>query len=122
MENENVVKLANSENLAYGYVYAGGTREEYCLEASPKNMAAFIMEHKGASRIVLTDRVDELLTDTIGPFLDCCPHKELRAALVAELIPMQLGDVPCPPSMSTDMQALNEYCNCYEAYEPEMEM
>lgn len=90
MTNEEIHEMFSRHNLVRGYVYPHeGYRSEYWFEESPSNIANFIMQHRDAREIILTDTMDQKIPNTIGEFIDHCPDQELLQQILPLLIPMQ---------------------------------
>ena len=93
MTNREIGEMFERHNLVRGYVYPyEGYRSEYWFENSPSNIANFIMQHRDAREIILTDTMDNLILNTMGEFIDRCPDQELLQQILPHLIPMQLGE------------------------------
>jgi len=93
MTNETIGEMFERDNLVRGYVYPyEGHRSEYWFENSPSNIANFIMQHRDAREIILTDTMDRKILNTIGEFIDRCPDQSLLQHILPHLIPMQVGE------------------------------
>jgi hypothetical protein len=93
MTNEAIGEMFERDNLVRGYVYPyEGYRSEYWFENSPSNIANFIMQHRDAREIILTDTMDRKILNTIGEFIDRCPDQSLLQQILPHLIPMQVGE------------------------------
>ena len=82
--------------VGYAYVYPldGESPKVSVFNMTPKNMANFIGTHGSHCRqIVMTDRLDMLLLNTIGEFIDTCPDKQLLKSVLEHLVPIQFGEV-----------------------------
>lgn len=107
MKDKEIAEMFERHNLVRGYVYPyEGYRSEYWFENSPSNIANFIMQHRDAREIILTDTMDRLILNTIGEFIDRCPDQAFLQQILPHLIPMQLGEAepqefPC----ATDEEA-----------------
>lgn len=93
MEKEVLAELL-SKDLIVGHVYRyDGNEQVYYFENSPSNIANFIMLHKEhANKMILTDRLDRLVLNTFGEFINCCPNQKLLQKILKDLVPMQMGD------------------------------
>lgn len=106
MTNKEIGEMFNRHNLVRGYVFPyEGYRSEYWFEESPSNIANFIMQHRDAREIILTDTMDRKILNTIGEFIDHCPDQELLQQILPHLIPMQEGKAqPQEFLVATDAQ------------------
>lgn len=112
INEEEMKQIAESSTLHCGYVYHGSQREEYIFDILPiENLASFIMNHRDADRMVITDTMYELLLDTIGEFVDTCANKRFLEELKRVLIPMQLGETEPQRFPCATMDEFNDYCN-----------
>lgn len=112
ISEEEMEQIAESSTLHCGYVYHGSQREEYVFDILPiENLASFIMNHRDADRMVITDTMDELLLDTIGEFVDTCSDKEFLQRLKEVLIPMQLDLAQPQYFPCATMDEFNDYCD-----------
>jgi hypothetical protein len=98
------------KDLIIGYVYGlDGDRQEYYFEKSPSNIASFIMLKKEhADKMILTDKLDRLVIDTYGEFINRCPDQKLLEEITKVLVPMQLGEkepVSIPIASADEAQA-----------------
>ncbi len=94
MKNREIGEMLDRNNLIRGYVYPSeGGRHDYWFDHSPVNIANFIMQHKDARKIILTNKFDNFILDTIGEFMDRCPDQVLLKEILPHLIPMQMGEV-----------------------------
>ncbi|WP_143321081.1 resolvase [Clostridium sp. HBUAS56010] len=103
-------------NLVRGYVYPyDGYRSEYWFAHSPENIASFIMQHRDAREIILTDVADNKILNTIGEFIDQCPDQKLLQKILPHLIPQQMGEAePQEISVATDAEVEEYYEMCDE--------
>lgn len=93
MTDSEIGEMLDRKNLVRGYVYPHtGGRHDYWFDHSPANIANFIMQHKNAREIILTDKSDNRILNTIGEFIDRCPDQELLKEILPCLIPMQMGE------------------------------
>lgn len=106
MKTEEISAMFERHNLVRGYVYPyKGHRSEYWFDHSPTNIANFIMQHREAREIILTDTMDNLILNTIGEFIDRCKDEEVLPKILEHLIPMQMGDAePQEISVATDAE------------------
>lgn len=106
MTNKEIGEMFSRNNLVRGYVFPyDGYRSEYWFEESPSNIANFIMQHRDAREIILTDTMDRKILNTIGEFVDHCPDQELLQQILPHLIPMQKGEAqPQGFPVATDEQ------------------
>ena len=95
--------LCTGENVVYGYVYKEDAREEYCLNDSPANMAAFIWEHRDAASVLITNQFDELVAKTNGADIEYCSGEEVDKWLTQELLAICRGEMMPLPSKSAPM-------------------
>ena len=119
MTNEEIGKMFKNSNVVRGYVYSyEGGRSEYWFENSPSNIANFIMQHRDAKEIIVTDTVDRKILNTIGEFIDRCPDQGLLQQILPHLIPIQMGEAkPQEIPVATDAE-VEEYFEMRE--EPKM--
>lgn len=95
-EIQNVESILRAGMVGYAYVYPLGEepRQTHVLSMTPENMANFIGVHgKNCRKIIMTDRMDLLLLNTIGGFIDRCPEKELLQAVLEHMMPIMFGEV-----------------------------
>ena len=62
-----IEKIMDTDTMRYAYVYAkeNGTREEYMVALTAKNLANLIGgKGTGARQIIVTDMMDRLVVDT----------------------------------------------------------
>lgn len=78
----------------YGYLFNSASYhgDRFEFEGNMKNMANFIMSNE-ADRIIITDKLDNLLVSTYGTFLDKVTSDKMLIELLEELVPRQQGDV-----------------------------
>lgn len=118
MTNKEIAAMFERDNLIRGYVYPyKGYRSEYWFERSPSNIANFIMQHRDAREIILTDVMDSLVLNTIGEFIDRCPDQEFLQQILPHLIPMQLGETEpqaFPVATDAEVEAYFEMQNGME--------
>ena len=116
-ENDQIQELLKSPAVTLGYVYSGGQREKYWFESSPENIASFLMRFPEADKIILTDRMDLLVLNTIGNFIDTCPDKELLSQILPHLAPMQMGETKPQEVFCPTDQEVNDYYNQLESFD-----
>lgn len=58
-------------------MYINRRREEFLFRSTPENIASFLESWSFVDQMTLTDPMDELITNTIGNFIDRCPGKVL---------------------------------------------
>lgn len=118
MTNKEIAAMFERDNLVRGYVYPyQGYRSEYWFERSPSNIANFIMQHRDAREIILTDTMDNLILNTMGEFIDRCPDQEFLQQILPHLIPMQLGETEpqeFPVATDAEVEAYFEMQNSME--------
>lgn len=115
MTNKEIGEMLDRNNLVRGYVYphAGG-RHDYWFDHSPENIANFIMQYKEACEIILADRHDNFILNTMGEFIDLCPDQALLKEILPHLIPMQMGEAEqqkIPVATTDDVEAYIEQKN-----------
>lgn len=93
MNHKKLKKLFESETLVFGHVYTHEGYERYYFEGNAEGIASFIMRHRKAQKIVITTRLDQLILNTIGYFIDQCPDKVLLEQVKNVLLPMQYGSI-----------------------------
>ena len=81
-----------ADDTIRGYIYQNGTREERWFKGSPENIASFLMRNQTADQITLTDKLDLLILNSFGCFIDTCPDREFMGKVMEHLIPMQMGE------------------------------
>jgi hypothetical protein len=121
MTNEEIGEMFSRDNLVRGYVYPyEGYRSEYWFEESPSNIANFIMQHRDAREIILTDTMDCKILNTIGEFIDLCPNHSLLQQILPHLVPMQVGErAPQEFPVATDAE-VEAYFNMRDEMELSM--
>ena len=85
--------LSNCDNLVTGIVQGGkaGDEQTFWFEGTPKNIAAFLVKNADADQIQITTVLDTPVLSSFGCFIDQCPDKTLRASVMEQLVPMQMG-------------------------------
>lgn len=110
-EPQTIEELLESENMAIGYVYHGNQCTEYAFYNTSENIASFLSSRPKASRIVVTNSMDQLLLDTIGNFINRCPDQDLLEEIKKTLIPIQTGKAKAKPLFCPTMDEVDEYCD-----------
>ncbi|WP_367567650.1 hypothetical protein [Lacrimispora sp.] len=119
MTNKEIGKMFENNNVVRGdvYPYEEG-RSEYWFENSPFNIANFIMQHRDAKEIIVTDTVDRKILNTIGEFIDRYPDQGILQKILPHLIPIQMGEAePQEIFVATDAE-VEEYFEMLD--EPKM--
>lgn len=116
-DNNQIQELLDSPYVTLGYVYRGGEREKYWFDGTPENIASFLMHFPDADQIILTDRMDILVLNTIGTFIDTCPDQEQLSQVLTHLIPMQMGETEPKEVFCPTDQEVNDYCNLSSQYD-----
>ena len=117
VENDQMQALLESPTATIGYVYREGQREKYWFDGTPENIASFLMRFPDADQVTLTDRMDLLVLNTIGPFIDSCPDRSQLPQILAHLLPMQRGEVKPGELFCPSEQQVNEHLNQVSAYD-----
>ena len=110
-EPQTIKELLESENMAIGYVYMGNQYAEYMFYNTPENIAYFLGSRPKASRMVVTDSLDQMILDTVGGFINRCPDQELLEEIKKTLIPIQTGEAEAKPLFCPTMDEVDEYCD-----------
>ena len=110
-DNDQIQSLLDSASVTLGYVYRDGQREKYWFDGTPENIASFLMRFPDADQIILTDRMDMLVLNTIGTFIDTCPDKERLSQVLTHLAPMQMSGAEPKEVFCPSDQEVNDYCN-----------
>jgi len=110
-DNDQIQSLLDSASVTLGYVYRDGQREKYWFDGTPENIASFLMRFPDADQIILTDRMDMLVLNTIGTFIDTCPDRERLSQVLTHLAPMQMGGAEPKEVFYPSDQEVNDYCN-----------
>lgn len=118
-EPQNIAELLETEQMVVGYVYAGGQCSEYIFHHTPENVASFLGSHPEASRMILTDAMDQLILNTIGNFIDRCPDQDLLGEIQRALVPIQRGEAEARTFFCPSREEVDEYCD--RQLEQEME-
>ena len=108
-DNDQIQSLLDSASVTLGYVYRDGQREKYWFDGTPENIASFLMRFPDADQIILTDRMDMLVLNTIGTFIDTCPDKERLSQVLTHLAPMQMGGAEPKEVFCPSDQEVNDY-------------
>lgn len=116
-EINQVQELIESPAVTLGYVYSGGQREKYWFDGSPENIASFLMRFPNADQIILTDRMDLLVLNTIGNFIDTCPDKEQLSQILTHLVPMQMEQAKPQEFFCATDQEVNDYYNQLRSFD-----
>ena len=114
-EPQTLEELADTLDVAYGYVTEGGQYTQYVFHNTPENIANFIGSHPRASRIVVADAMDWLVLNTMGTFIDECPDKTLLEQVKKVLIPIQMGEAEAQPFLCPTLDELEEFQNQRDA-------
>lgn len=78
-------------------MYINRRREEFLFRSTPENIASFLESWSFVDQMTLTDPMDELITNTIGNFIDRCPGKVLLERVKGILILIPLGEAELQP-------------------------
>lgn len=104
-------------HLGYAYLYPldGGERREVLFEMLPENIANFIGSHQwDTEKIILTDRMDQLILETTGGFIFDCPDQKLCREIVSFLAPIQTGERETKTFPIISRDDYEEYCQLDE--------
>lgn len=108
-DNRKIRELLDSSCVILGYVYRADSREKYWFDGTPENIASFLMQFPDADQIILTDRMDLLVLNTIGTFIDTCPDQAQLSEIVKHLVPMQLGEIKPKEIFSPNDDEINAF-------------
>jgi len=108
-EPQTMKELAETVDVAYGYVYEGGQHTQYVFYNSPENIANFIGSHPHASEITVTDAMDWLMLNTFGTFINQCPDQDLLEKVKETLVPIQMGLAEAQPFLCPTRSEMDEY-------------
>lgn len=117
--------ILRTGNVGYAYVYPYGTEgaNVFVMNMSPENIANFIGQHRGdCSKIVMTDRMDMLVLNTYGEFIDRCPDRELLLNVLTHLVPIQCGKVNAMDVRSVPKDIYDLYDDLMEVVQANMRM
>ena len=89
--------MKRAGHLAIGYVYQSGECKKFIFHETPSNLAHFVGSRPRASKIIVTDELDQLILNTMGNFIDRCSDQELLEEIKKDLIPIQLGETQAKP-------------------------
>lgn len=119
---DSIQALAEDWDVVHAYVYENGGRTEFLFRNTPENIASFIGSRPAVDQMILTDRMDELIMDTIGNFIDHCPDKVLLEEVKNILIPIQLGEVEPGSLFCPSMEEINAFYQQQEYLDMGMQM
>lgn len=111
-EKQMVEQIMDTEAIGYAYLYPadGGSRKEYLISTTPKNLANFVGSHfVDAEQMIVTDMLDRLILDTTGGFLNRCPDQNLCCEILKSLAPIQMGETKPGEILAVDRDAADEY-------------
>lgn len=75
-----------------------GFQDAVFFEATPENIAAFLMQHRSAQLAVIGTTDERTFLTTANGFIDICPDQEYLAQKILPILaPVQMGDIPVPP-------------------------
>ncbi len=94
-EIQDMESILRAGMVGYAYLYPHGEEfpQVYVFSMTPENIANFIGQHRAdCSEMTLTDRMDMVLLNTYGEFIDKCPDRQLLQAVLQHLVPIQCGE------------------------------
>lgn len=116
-EIQDMETILRTGAVGYAYVYPldGDLPQTYVFSMSPENMANFIGTHGNNCRqIVITDRMDMLLLNTFGGFIDKCQDKQLLHDVLQHLVPIQFGEADTKQVVSVTRDTYDRYDDLLE--------
>lgn len=119
---DSIQALAEDWDVVHAYVYENGGRTEFLFRNTPENIASFIGSRPAVDQMILTDRMDELIMDTIGNFIDHCLDKRLLEQVKKTLIPIQLGEAEPGPLFCPSIEEINAFYQQQEYPDMGMQM
>lgn len=99
-----IQQLRDGKNWGYAYVYHGELPETFVLDLSPENIARFLIAHRTALEILVTNALDVALLSSYGEFINKIEDMDLRSKIIQHLMP----EAEPPVSVSKDL--FDWYC------------
>lgn len=111
-EVHTIEKILKTGNYGYAYFYKKSNEPPavFLISMSPESIANYLGAHQyDCYKIILSDKFDRQILDTIGGFIDHCADRDLCQKILPHLIPIQQCKKKAEPVLMATDDAFDAY-------------